>query len=104
MVALMGLVSFAAVLCLRLLEKLVQVSFQAKLNKAGGLIAGLFRGILVTSVVLVVCRQLPSDYLTASIDEHSLSGHFVSRVAPAVYDSISPLASRFLGTLRSHSS
>ncbi len=85
---------------LRLLEKLVQVTFQAKLNKAGGLAAGLVRALLISSLILVVCRQLPSPYLNDSIEERSLSGRLVSRMAPAVYDAVSPLCARLVGMLR----
>ena len=85
---------------LRIFEKLVQVNFQAKLNKAGGAAAGIVRAFLIASMVLVVLRQLPSPYLNASIEERSLSGRMISRMAPAVYDAVSPLCVRFLATLR----
>ncbi|GEM_PF-6663491 len=86
--------------CLRLLEKLVQVTFSAKLNKTGGLLAGFLRAALVTSVILVALRQLPSAYLSASIEHHSLSGPTLFRVAPAVYDTVFPMAGRFIASLR----
>ena len=104
MAALMGLVGFATLFCLRFLEKIVQISFQAKFDKVGGLLVGLFRAILAASVILVIFRQLPSDYLNASIEERSLSGRFISRVAPAVYDAASPRISRFLSFLQGRSS
>lgn len=85
---------------LRLMEKLVQVSFETRLNQMGGLVVGLVRAGLVTSVLLVTLRQLPSESLAASIEQHSLTGPVISRLAPAIYDTCSPLLSRFWMSLR----
>lgn len=104
MAAFMAIIYLGSLVCLRFLEKFIQISFQARIHQIGGLSAGLFRAILVTSVALVIFRQLPSDYLNASIEEHSLSGRFISRVAPAIYDAASPRISRFLSALRGHPS
>lgn len=81
---------------LRWMEKGVQVGFQQRINQIGGLGAGLFRGLLAASVVLVICQQLPSGRMQESIGERSLSGPAVSRVAPAVYDALSALPGRLL--------
>jgi uncharacterized membrane protein required for colicin V production len=83
----------------RLLEKLVQVNFEKKVNQIGGLLAGLGRGLLVSSVVLVACQQLPAAAMQESIREHSLSGPVVSRMAPAVYDCLRALPRRALARL-----
>lgn len=83
----------------RLLEKLVQVNFEKKVNQIGGLLAGLGRGLLVSSVVLVACQQLPAAAMQESIREHSLSGPLVSRMAPAVYDRLRALPRRALAQL-----
>lgn len=85
---------------LRLLERIVQVTFESRISHLGGLLLGLLRGGLIVSVILVVCRQLPSDYLDASIERHSLSGRRVSRMAPAVYDTVSGLPRRLLARLQ----
>ncbi len=101
MVGLTAAVYLGLVLAIRLLGKLASVTFQPKLNKAGGLVIGLARALLICSLALVVCRQLPSAYLQASIDERSMSGRPLSRVAPAVYDTLFPMAGRFLTSCRS---
>ena len=88
----------------RSMEKLVHVTFEERLNKAGGLIAGIARAGLLVSFILVVMRQLPSDYLSASIDQHSLSGPTLSKMAPAVYDAVFPTGIRLLTALRSRAS
>ena len=85
---------------LTLLEKLIQVSFHPKLKSVGGLLVGLVRAALVVSILLVVCRQFRSPYMESSIQEHSLSGPFVSRVAPAVYDTTMPVILHLVNALR----
>ena len=67
---------------------LVKVNFHERLSQIGGGLAGLLRGALIASVILVVFQQLPSPYLQASIEEHSLTGAKISRMAPAVYDGL----------------
>ena len=88
----------------RSMEKLVHVSFEERLNKAGGLIAGVVRAGLLVSFILVVIRQLPSAYLSASIDEYSFSGPTLSKMAPAVYDAVFPTGMRVLTALKSRTS
>ncbi len=83
----------------RLLEKVVQVNFDKKLNQIGGLLAGVGRGLLVSSVVLVACQQLPAPAMQESIQKNSLSGPVVSRMAPAVYDQLRDLPRRALARL-----
>ncbi len=97
---LMGVVYGGLARGLRLFERLVKVTFEPKLNQMGGLVAGLLRAGLVMSMLLMALRQMPSEYLAASIEEHSLTGRPVSRVAPAVYDAASPVMGRFWKALR----
>lgn len=78
----------------RLGERLVQMSFEKRVNQVGGLAAGLVRGALVASVVLVACMQLPAPHLQESIDPHSVSGKAVSKMAPAVYDTLAGFTRR----------
>ncbi len=94
MVLLVALVYVAVSKLCQLLGKVMQISFQNNVSKIGGLLIGLVRAGLMTSVVLVVCRQLPSPYLTASIEERSLSGNVLSHMAPGVYDSVMPPLAR----------
>ena len=83
----------------RLLEKVVQVNFEKRFNQIGGLLAGVGRGLLVSSVVLVACQQLPTPAMQESIQEHSLSGPVVSKMAPVVYDQLRELPRRVLARL-----
>ena len=104
MILLLAVVYLMLVIGLRLLGRFIQVNFAARLNTLGGLAVGLIRAGLIASVVLVILRQLPSPYLNASIEERSLSGRTISRMAPAVYDAAGPLIGRFWAGLRPPSS
>lgn len=85
---------FGVTRLLRLGERLMQMSFEKKVNQVGGLAAGLIRGLLVTSMILVACVQLPAPALQESIDPQSLSGKRISRMAPAVYDTLTGFVQR----------
>ena len=94
------LVYLAVTRLLGVLGKLVQVNFQEKVGRFGGLLVGMGRGLLTASVILVICQQLPSPHIQASIEEHSFSGRFLSRAAPAVYDGLNRVPVRLLEGLR----
>ncbi len=85
---------FTVTRLLRLAEKLMQLTFNKKINSIGGLAAGLVRGLLLTSIVLVASLQLPAPPLQESIEQHSLSGRKVSQMAPAIYDNLTGLIRR----------
>ena len=101
MVLIVAVVYFVVTRIMRLLEKLVQINFEKKLNQVGGLVAGLVRGLLIASVALVACQQLSAPTLQESIQQHSMSGRMVSQVAPAVYDRLRELPRRMLAKLSS---
>ncbi len=96
MVALAAGGYFLVTRALRLLERLVKVSFQERFNQVGGLIVGMGRGLLVASLFLVACQQLASSRMQESIQQNSWSGRWVSRAAPAVYDTLRLLPRRVL--------
>jgi len=91
------LVPYVAVgLLLRLLQKAAMIQFAPSLSKVGGVVVSVVRAGLVMSVLLVAFQQLPSEYLRASIEERSWSGRYLARMAPAVYDAVTPLVTRHL--------
>jgi len=79
-------VYFLLALLFRGMEKVGRVNFEGMFEQNGGLVLGFLRGCLVMSVLLGALVQLPSEYLKGSIQERSLIGGKLSRVAPAVYD------------------
>ena len=86
----------AVVIVVRLMQQAVTIQFAPALNKVGGVAVGLLRAGFVMSVMLVACQQLPSEYLRTSIQERSWSGRYWIRVAPTVYDAVTPWVSRHL--------
>ena len=79
----------------RWVGRLGQMSFEKRLNQVGGLIIGLVRAVLVTSIVLVTCLQFSAASMQESIEQNSMSGKAISRVAPAVYDTLTGFVRRF---------
>lgn len=89
-------VYLVSVSVLRLIQKAATVQFAAILDKWGGAGAAVVRMCIIMSIGLVALQQLPSDTLRATIEERSMSGKFLSRVAPVVYDVSYPWAPRAL--------
>lgn len=94
------LVYLAATRLLRLSEKVVQVTFAKQMNQVGGGVAGLLRGLLTASVMLVAFLQIPAPYLQDSILKGSLSGRNISRAAPVVYDILESLPEQLLSGMQ----
>lgn len=68
-----------------LLDKIVQVSWHPILEKFGGLVLGIAKGAIVTSLVLIMLALLPLPYLQWSIRERSLTGMSFLRIGPVIY-------------------
>ena len=88
---------FVATWLLRLFENLAKLTFEKKIDQVTGFLAGIGRGLLAASVLWVACMQLPSARLQESIQKHSVSGETVSRIAPAVYDTLDRFSHRLTG-------
>lgn len=99
LVAIVSLIYFLFTRVALLLQKVVQISFEKRVNQFGGLAAGLVRALLISSVVLVACQQLQAPAMQDSIQKHSMSGRAVSRMAPAVYDQMRAFPRRMLAEL-----
>ena len=67
------------------LDKIMKVTWHPFIEKLGGLAAGLAKGAIVTSVVLVTIAFLPFSYIHRSIADKSLTGMCFLRMAPRVY-------------------
>lgn len=70
------------------LEKIVKLTFADKLNKWGGFIIGLLRGGIVLSLLFMFFGIIQVDYLVKSVEERSLTGPLVQKIAPVTYQAI----------------
>lgn len=72
-----------------ILDKIVKVSWNPLIEKFGGLLAGIIKGGLVVSAILIVMVLTPLSYLKMSIMEKSLTGMYFLRIGPGVYSMVS---------------
>ena len=81
-----------------LLDALIKVTWHPLIERLGGLLAGLVRGAVVTSTILIILTLLPLSYLQWSIRDKSMSGMFFLRIGPSIYETISraPIANLLL--------
>jgi uncharacterized membrane protein required for colicin V production len=65
--------------------KVVKLAFADKINQWGGFISGLLRGAILMSLLFALFGILQVDYLVKSVDERSLTGPYIKKIAPYVY-------------------
>ena len=70
------------------LEKIVKLTFADKLSKWGGFVMGLLRGGLILSLLFMFFVIIQVDYLVKSVEERSLTGPFIQKIAPFTYQAI----------------
>ncbi len=70
------------------LEKVVKITFADKLSKWGGFIIGLSRGGLILSILFMFFGIIQAGYLLKSVEERSLTGPFIQKIAPFTYQAI----------------
>lgn len=84
------LVIVAAILIIKLttvvLSKIVKLQFAPQVEKIGGGVLGVMRGVFLSSVVLVVLGMLPSSYIEDSVYSRSLSGGYIVKVSIGLYN------------------
>ncbi len=71
------------------LQKIVKLTFADKLNKWGGFVIGLLRGGLILSILFAFFGIIQIDYLVKSVEERSLTGPAIQKIAPFTYQAIS---------------
>ena len=81
-----------------ILDVLIKVTWHPLIERLGGILAGLARGAVVTSTILIILTLLPLSYLQWSVRDRSLSGMYFLRIGPAIYETISraPIANALL--------
>lgn len=70
------------------LTKIVKLTFSDSINKWIGFLAGLFRGALIVSLLFALFGIIQIDYLVKSVGERSLTGPYIQKLAPYVYQVI----------------
>ena len=70
------------------LDKIMKVSWHPFIERSGGLLAGIVRGAILTSTVLIVIALIPAPYLQRSIKDKSLTGIYFFRIGPILYENV----------------
>lgn len=70
------------------IQKIIKIKVIEKLDKIGGVILGLVRYLIIVSLILICLLLIPWSYLRVSINERSVLGRHVVKVAPAVYSGL----------------
>jgi len=65
--------------------KVVKFAFTDKINQWGGFISGLLRGAILLSLLFTLFGILQVDYLVKSVEERSLTGPYINKIAPYAY-------------------
>lgn len=68
------------------LDKLIKVTWHPLVEKFGGLVAGLVRGALSVSMILIFLTLLPLSYLQWSVRDRSVTGLYFLRIGPELYE------------------
>ncbi len=68
-----------------LFKAVVKAEFVKWLDKGGGLVLGILRGVLISSLVFISLLLLPWDYPKYSIKNRSLSGEPALKIAERLY-------------------
>lgn len=96
-VSICNLVSFIAIvlvsgLALKFLkvivDTIIKVTWHPLIEKAGGMLVGVLRGAVVSSMVLIFLVLIPLSYLEWSVKDKSLCGSFFLRVGPTIYQAM----------------
>jgi uncharacterized membrane protein required for colicin V production len=65
--------------------KVVKLAFADKINQWGGFVSGLLRGAILLSLLFMLFGILKVDYLVKSVEERSLTGPYIEKIAPYAY-------------------
>ena len=80
-----------------LLDKIVKVQWHPIMEKFGGLAVGIMKAYVVTGIVLMTLSLMPLSYIVWSIKDKSLTGKYILRAGPQIYDRVG----RFLPAIKS---
>ncbi len=71
-----------------LLNKMVKMQWHPLIEKFGGLILGIVRASVVTSLVLTILALMPLPYIQWSIRDKSITGVYFLRIGPSIYGKV----------------
>lgn len=74
-----------------ILDKIIKVSWHPLIEKFGGLICGIIKASIVTSIILIILALIPLPYLQTSIREKSLTGMYFLKIGPTIYEKVTGL-------------
>ncbi len=69
-----------------MIDKIIKVSWHPLIEKFGGLLAGVVRGAILTSTILITIVLIPLPYLQWSVRDRSLTGVYFLRIGPVIYE------------------
>lgn len=78
------------------LDNIIKVEWHPFLEKFGGLLVGLARAAVASSIILITIALMPLPYLQWSVRERSLAGMHFLKIGPAIYEK----ASKFLPMMK----
>jgi hypothetical protein len=78
------------------IDKIVKVQWHPIMEKFGGLAVGIMKAYVITGIVLMTISLLPLSYLQWSIKDRSLTGKYILRAGPEIYDRVG----RFLPAIK----
>ena len=73
-----------------LLDKIIQVTWHPVIEKFGGIVAGVAKASIITSLVLMTLVMMPLSYLKWAVMDRSQFGMDFLKIAPMVYAKLSP--------------
>ncbi len=74
-----------------IIDKIINVSWYPLIERFGGLLAGIIRGAILASIVLMIIVLIPLSYLQWSVRDRSLMGVHFLRIGPSIYEKTSAL-------------
>ncbi len=69
-------------------RKVMQLSFTANFDSIGGAVCGLLKGAIIASFIVVLLQQIPSEYISESIELKSFSGRYFVKFSSNLYSLI----------------
>ena len=85
---LVAVLGFLVKLLRIVLDKIVKVQWHPVMEKFGGLAVGIMKAYVITGIVLMTLSLMPLSYLSWSIKDKSLTGKYILRAIPQIYDRV----------------